>query len=121
MANENEEWQELGHRLREERKYRGYSQKEIAELLEISRSSVSLIENGERKINSLELQKLANFYNTTIDKLIERDEGTQSSREVELVARATEGLSSEDQKEVLRFAEFLRSRNPGSDQDEQSE
>lgn len=119
MAKKKEEWQELGHRLREERKYRGYSQKDIAELLDTNRSSISLLENGERKIDSIELQKLAKFYNTTIDNLVV-GEDTQSRREVELVARATEDLSSEDQKEVLRFVEFLRSRNPGSEQDEPS-
>jgi transcriptional regulator with XRE-family HTH domain len=118
MMPKKQEWRKLGKRLSETRKYRGYSQKEIAEYLGISRSSVSLIENGERKIDSIEHQELANFYNTSIDKLA--GGSTEEDYEIELVARATEELSAKDREEVLRFAEFLRAKQPEAE-DERTE
>lgn len=110
MTRSNDNWKTLGNRLKEERDYRGYSQKEIAEYLGISRPTVSLIENGERKVDSLELQKLAELYNTSVDNLLGDHQNKKANEEVELLARAAEDLSSEDRKEVLQFAEFLRSR-----------
>lgn len=119
MTEDKEEWQELGARLKDAREYRGYSQQEVADCLDISRSSVSLIENGQRKINSLELQKLADFYDTSVDGLIEGPpEENDVSEEVEMVARAAQDLTPEDRQEVLRFANFLRSRQSRSDEDD---
>lgn len=118
MTEDKEEWQELGKRLRDAREYRGYSQQEIANLLDISRSSVSLIENGERKIDSIELKELADFYNISTDELIGDSSAESGNDGLELAARATEGLTPEDREEVLRFAEFLRTRNSGGGEDE---
>lgn len=116
MSEKPDEWEKLGNRLRDARQYRGYSQQEIADFLDISRSSVSLIENGDRKINSIELRNLANFYNTSIDNLIgESLEGIGDHDEIEMVARTTKDLTPEDREEVLRFAEFLRSKSSGEE------
>lgn len=119
MTKDIKEWKKIGDRIRNERKYRGYSQQEVADYLDVSRSSVSLMENGERKINSIELKQLADFFNTTIDTLIsEEDPNARDDQEVRMVARAASELSPEDREEVIRFAEFLMSRNTGSAGDE---
>lgn len=111
MSKKIEDREKLGERLQEERKYRGYSQQEIADYLGISRSSVSLIESGERKIDSIELQNLADFYNTTIDKLVNDSPNDSQNDDISLIARKAENLSEEDREEVLKFAEFLNSQN----------
>ena len=120
MTDDSKDWEELGERLQEERKYRGYSQKEIADFLGISRSSISLIEGGDRKINSIELQKLADFYGTTVDSLLDSSPGSGQNDEIDLIARKAEDLSSEDRKEVLRFAEFFISQKTGEEENGQS-
>lgn len=118
MTTAKDEWKELGARLREAREYRGYSQEDIANCLNISRSSVSLLENGERKIDSVEMKKLADFYDTSVDALIgDLDADAEMQEEVALLARAAEDLSPEDREEVLRFAEFLKSKGGVNDTD----
>lgn len=108
--------EEIGKRLREERKYRGYSQEEIAEYLGVSRATVSQMENGNRKIKPTELQNLADLYEMPIDVLVE---GTmdESNEDVAMLARTTKDLSDEDRREVLRFAQFLKSKERSRDND----
>lgn len=101
----------LGTKIREARMYRGFSQEQVAKFLGISRSSVSLIESGNRGIDSFELQRLAGLFECSIEELLIEDNKRKSTlNSVEIIARATSGLSDEDIKEVIRFAEFLETR-----------
>lgn len=100
----------LGARLKEEREYRGYSQEAVATHLGISRSAVSLMEAGSRKVEALELQRLAELYETTMEVLSGAGVTQGESESVRMVARAASELEPDDQAEVLRFAQFLRSR-----------
>ncbi len=105
----------LGERLREARDYVGYSQEEIAAYLKMPRSAVSLIETGQRKLDALELKKLAELYKRPVshfteDDLIEAPLGT----DVNHLARTLSGLSEEDLVELGRFADFLRSNKDRS-------
>ena len=104
----------LGARLREAREYRGYSQEDVAKYLRISRSAISLIESGTRRLEFLELKKLATLYECSIEELSEDWPGNATQPDsIKLVARATAALAPEDRAEVLRFAQFLQSRKAG--------
>lgn len=110
---ENMDWTALGAKLREAREYRGFSQEEVSTHLGIPRSAISLIESGTRKLDALELQKLARLYETSIEDLTgEKVQTAKDPESVKLIARAAAALSEADRKEVLQFAEFLRSRRP---------
>lgn len=101
----------LGARLRDARNYRGFSQEEVATYLGVSRSSVSLMESGLRGVDTLELQKLSQLFECSIDELVgEGQAPTAQSSRIAVVARAAARLSPEDREEVLRFAQFLQSR-----------
>ena len=56
----------LGERLREAREYLGFSQEEVATFLGVSRSALSNMETGQRKVEALELKKLAGLYKRTV-------------------------------------------------------
>ena len=104
----------IGARLREAREYRGFSQEEVAKFLRVPRSAISLMETGARRVDVIELKKLAKLYQSSVEDLT----GAASGEEVDIgsikmVARTTAQLSPEDQSEVLRFAQFLRSRREG--------
>ena len=52
----------LGERLREAREYVGLKQEEVARHLDIPRSALSHIEAGQRKVDALELARMARLY-----------------------------------------------------------
>lgn len=64
---------ELGSRLSELRKAKGYSQDELAKLLEISRPSLTQIELGNRNISVIELKRITDILSISIDKLLSQD------------------------------------------------
>jgi DNA-binding XRE family transcriptional regulator len=49
----------LGERLREARKYLGLKQEEVATYLKIPRTALTDIENGQRRVEAIELTRLA--------------------------------------------------------------
>lgn len=100
----------LSERLKEEREYRGFSQEDVARHLGVPRSAISLIESGSRRVSAEELSRLAKLYQTTMESLAGHDHEASEPESVRLVARATAELSATDREEVLRFAQFLRSR-----------
>ncbi len=69
---------EIGNRLSNLRKRRGYSQAEISKILGISRPSVVQMESGSRKISIGEMMVLAEVLNFSIDRFLSQDyEATQ--------------------------------------------
>ncbi|MFC7386628.1 XRE family transcriptional regulator [Sphaerisporangium rhizosphaerae] len=54
-----QEWHQVGARVAEARRARGYSQDRLAHELGVDRTAVTKIEAGRRQINSLELVRLA--------------------------------------------------------------
>ncbi|KAA1378159.1 MULTISPECIES: helix-turn-helix domain-containing protein [Aeromicrobium] len=111
------EWRQLGVRLRDAREYLSLSQQDVAASTGIPRSAISDIERGQRKVDSLELRKLAKIYKRPVASLLgtdDSDTGSETSRDVSMLARAVEGLTVDDRAEVVRFAEFLRFQSRGS-------
>jgi len=96
-------------RLREAREYVGLSQDEVASALRLSRPAVTNIESGTRKVEALELDKLARLYARSVEFLLTGKEASENEDEkVAFLARATKGLSGRDMEELGRFADFLR-------------
>lgn len=107
-----EEQERLGIRLRESREYLGLSQEFVAEHLGIPRASISAMENGKRKVSSLELKQLARIYKQPLSYFLGENEFAfaeqPSDATFNALYRTTKDLSDQDQKQVLRFAQFLR-------------
>jgi transcriptional regulator with XRE-family HTH domain len=103
--------QKLGARLREAREYLGLSQDEVAKYLSIPRTALSHIESGQRRIDALELKKLAQLYKRPVVYFTgESQADAGMSEDVAHLARAAAGLSEGDRRELSRFAEYLRAR-----------
>lgn len=108
---EEQELAQLGQRLKEAREYMGYSQEFVADQLGIPRASVSAVENGKRKVSSLELKQLAKLYRQPVSFLLDEKETVYAAapdQNVLALHKATKGLSEADKEQVLRFAQFLR-------------
>ncbi len=72
---------QIGQRIAELRKIKGWSQEDLAKSVEISRSSLAQIELGNRGIDILELQKLSMILEFSLDYFMSHD--FLASRDVE--------------------------------------
>jgi transcriptional regulator with XRE-family HTH domain len=119
--NVDEEREYQARQLREARDYLGLSQDYVSQETGIPRPAISEIEAGRRKVESLELNRLAALYGRPIEyfflteKRPRNDESQSSSAmaekndPVEIKLRnMTKKLTPEDRDEILRFAEYLR-------------
>jgi transcriptional regulator with XRE-family HTH domain len=101
----------LGEILRQSREYLALSQEEVAKAVGIPRAAISLIESGQRRVDTVELKKFAAILQRPVTYFTgdePKDVGLPS--EVEHLARAAANLSAKDREELARFAEFLQSR-----------
>jgi transcriptional regulator with XRE-family HTH domain len=106
------ERQTLGDRLRMAREYVGLKQDEVAKHLSIPRTALTNVEAGQRKVDALELARLAKLYQRPVSWFTGEDSAAGSAfpEEVAHVARAAASLSAQDRQELARFADFLKSR-----------
>lgn len=103
--------QKLGFQLREAREYLRLSQDEVAKALDLPRTAISMMESGQRKVDALELKRLAEIYQRSISQFTGSDDKQTSEPEaVRHLARAAAKLTDRDREELLRFAEFLQAR-----------
>ena len=61
---------DIGGNIKRLRKDRNIKQSEIADLIGMHRSNYSKIENGQREISLAAVDKIADFFNVSIDELI---------------------------------------------------
>ncbi|MBE9482513.1 MAG: helix-turn-helix transcriptional regulator, partial [Chloroflexi bacterium] len=65
---------EIGQRTAALRKRVGISQQRLAEMLGVSRTTITQIENGKRKVSADELVRLSEIYNLSVDNLLSSKE-----------------------------------------------
>jgi transcriptional regulator with XRE-family HTH domain len=110
--NDEEERRRLGDRLREARKYLGLKQEEVATYLKIPRTALTDIENGQRRVEAIELSRLAKLYRQPVAYFTGGDDASTSLPiDVAHLARKAADLSPQDRDELSRFAEYLRARS----------
>ena len=93
-------------RLKELRKEKGLSQKELAAYLGISNAAYSLYERGDREPNISTLMKIANYYGVTVDELL----GTDNTAST--IAAHFDGteFTEDELEEIRQFAEFVKNK-----------
>lgn len=104
--------QRLGDRLKEARKYLGLKQEEVATYLKIPRTALTDIESGQRRVEAIELTRLARLYRQPAAYFTGEDESSSNLPiDVAHLARQVANLSQQDREELGRFAEYLRTRS----------
>lgn len=105
----------LGSRLKEAREYLGFSQEEVATYLGLPRTAITNIEAGVRKIDALELKKLATLYKRPLTHFTGGDvQAADLADDVAHLARKASELSPDDRAELGQFADYLKSRKKPS-------
>lgn len=108
---------EIGDRLKAAREYLELTQEEASESVGISRSALSLIESGRRRVDALELAAFARLYGQSVDALSGVAEIRPLPESVHALARAATDLSQADRDELLRFARFLQAKKDDGSND----
>lgn len=86
------------HKLKRARVEAGMKQEDIAKLLNLPISAISVMESGARKIDVLELIKLSKYYNKPIEWFFHEHNSTQKRRWYDLDPTLSEAV------ELLRVA-----------------
>lgn len=106
-------------RLRELRKSKGITAKELGRIINVAESTVSLYENGKRAPDYGTLLKIADFFSVSTDFLLEREEKENLSapeKQLPDILYRVLDLSDEKQKEVFAFIEFKEMQQKREDQ-----
>ncbi|MFH1150523.1 MAG: type II toxin-antitoxin system antitoxin SocA domain-containing protein [Actinomycetota bacterium] len=99
---------ELGKRLRDIRQERDLSQQQVAALLGVSRSTVSQIETGKRRLTAYDLAKIADVLSVSIDALLDPERSVQVVLEEVSVGLVKDRMRiNVPQKNVRKFKEVL--------------
>jgi transcriptional regulator with XRE-family HTH domain len=102
----------LGEKLRDSRKYLGLKQEDVAAYLKIPRTALVDIESGQRRVEAIELARLAKLYKQPASYFTGEDkEAADLSAEAAHLARQASELSKKDREELNRFVEYLRARS----------
>lgn len=91
---------EIGQRITELRKLKGYSQEELAKRISLSRPSLAQIELGNRSIDILEMQKLSMVLEFSLDDFMSRDFIAKEALEV---GEEKENLKKDERISVPTF------------------
>lgn len=100
-------------RIRELRKAKKVTMKELGNMIGVAESTMSLYETGKRKPDPETLSRLADYFNVSVDYLLGRDEGQpqpspspadRQRRDVEAMLRA---MSEADLEKVYDYARFI--------------
>ena len=93
-------------RLRKARNELGFSQEYVADYLGISRSTMTQIELGNRKITTEELVKFCKLYCLSADYLL--DIGTDDKGQQPFLSHMFNDLNENDRQEIINLIAFKR-------------
>lgn len=109
--------EDLARRLKDQRTFLNLSQQFVSEQAGIPRSAISDIERGTRRVESIELKRLAELYRMPVDYFLGRDadedvDGAPLDPTVKALARTASRMNDQEKEQVLRFALFLQNYEP---------
>lgn len=101
--------QRLGMKIKKVRDRLQISQEKLAEVLSISRTSLSQIENGKRELKSCELVEISKAFNCSIDELLDlkKEPNVAISRDDTDSDTCNEIRINVPQKNLIKFKEVL--------------
>ncbi|MBN1224160.1 MAG: helix-turn-helix transcriptional regulator [Candidatus Aminicenantes bacterium] len=97
---------EIGTRIRELRKARGWSQEKLGEMADLHPTYIGGIERGERNVALENLANLAAAFGLTLSQLFDFEKGGKSQRDV-VKANLIALLRKRDERELRLFLKMV--------------
>lgn len=102
---------QLGERLRTLRKLHNISQSELALHIRVSRSTIAMWETNQRVPDLVTVQRLADFFQVSIDDLLERKTSqTMYDPQTETFLQDFRNAPAEQKRELIRIWQIIRER-----------
>ncbi|EJQ15537.1 MULTISPECIES: helix-turn-helix domain-containing protein [Bacillus] len=100
----------FGNIIRDLRKQKGITQKELAQLLQLSESTIGMYERNERQPDYNTLIRIADYFNVSTDFLLGRDfnvKENRNSKELDQWLNDIKLAPSQKREELKRFWNFI--------------
>lgn len=95
-------------KLKELRKEKGISLKELGSIIGAAESTMSLYENGKRQPDYETLLKLAEYFGVTVDYLLRGESKSERlPEELVILNRNAKKMSPENRKKLLEMARIM--------------
>ena len=95
-------------KLKELRKEKGISLKELGSIVGVAECTMSLYENGKRQPDYETLLKLAEYYGVSVDYILRGDdESERLPEELVILNRSARKMSPEKRKQLLEMAKLM--------------
>lgn len=106
----------LQEKLKELRLNNNISQKRLADAIGVAQSSINYWEKGQRTPSVSAAQKLADFFDITLDELYDIDNADNLPKATATFAAHLGGdeFTEEEWKQIRQFAEFVKSKRDQS-------
>lgn len=98
----------IGQRIQVRRKQRGYTQEQLADLMNVSIQMVSNLERGNKAIRIDNLIKLSEILEVSTDYILT---GKETADDIETLNTRIAQLSERDRKMINLLADFCLSEN----------
>lgn len=119
-------------KLKELRKQRSITQEDLAKQIGISKSAIGMYESGQREPNFETLEIFADYFNVTMDELLDRDTQTgyytdpetadianalkEGDGMLRVLFDAARDLPPEKMKEAANYIQFLKAKQHPEDE-----
>lgn len=94
-------------RLKSIREKKGISQNELASFLELSRPTITKYERGEREPDFVTLQKLADFFDVSVDYILGRTDDPKGNNDLDpdlrMISRAAHKMNPKKREKMLEL------------------
>jgi transcriptional regulator with XRE-family HTH domain len=105
----------VGTAIADQRRTRGLTQAQLAEMIDLEQEAVSRWERGTRVPTLHRLQQLSDALECSVDQLLQRG-STRPDDQLAIVANALSGLDADERTLVVnfvqQFTEMLKAKNP---------
>ena len=110
----------IGTNIKRLREQRGMKQNEIADLIGMHRSNYSKIESGQREISISALDKIAQYFNISLDQLVHMGDDIPKEITVEdktaiEQVRLIQELEQEEKKMIFKMVETFLTKKKFKD------
>lgn len=98
----------VGERLRHLRNSKKLKQEELAKIISISKSAIGMYERNEREPSFEIVEKLANFFNVSIDYLLTGKNKKTDTNNSNLFFFDIDGLSEDEIEDIKRHIDYVK-------------